>query len=468
MKRTLLFVTLLYAFTLLLLRPENTLSFICERHGNPPAYAEWCYFVFALLLYTSIVVFGALALRSVFLRRQQQSNAEVQPKRPGFIKTPWQAEKKTPVEPEEKAKNSVAFLITVLLVTQALALGMDFRKHQFPDFVRQGYYQLADLCLLLGADPDAENSLYKYCCGKPEDEENKREALRRITYLLKSGANPNKTYGNGRTPVDECLFNKDWHLLSLMFAHGGKAEWNLLSLLPPPVCFAAEEAEPDLLRLLIQHGADIHTPNPWGEDKTPLHYAVAPRFTANEAQTECVRILLEAGANVNALTRHGTTAADICRDSGPIRDLLLQHGALRAKELPLSLNGDANNLTAILKAFNPEMNDIDDAQGILDLNNFLMVYTYSHTGKGNAFITVRGEKGPLQIRCCDEHDDGRWYRDGWAQITLEDSNGDNYRDLIVEYTECSKDDDTGTRMREVYLYYPARRYFKLFISGPKS
>ena len=203
MKRTLLFVTLLYAFALLLLRPENTLSFICERHGNPPAYAEWCYFVFALLLYTSIVVFGALTLKAAFLRVQQQSAVRVQPKRPGFIKTPWQTEKKTPVEPEEKAKNSVAFLITVLLVTQALALGMGFRKHQFPDFVRQGYYQLADLCLLLGADPDAENSLYKYCCGKPEDEENKREALRRITYLLKSGANPNKTYGNGRTPVDE-------------------------------------------------------------------------------------------------------------------------------------------------------------------------------------------------------------------------------------------------------------------------
>lgn len=464
MKRLLIFVTILYIVALFLLSPKNTISFICERHVNPPGYAEWCYFTAAILLYGCIVVFGILALRTLFLRRQQQSNAEERSKRAGFIKAPWQKEKTTPVEPEKKS--SVALLITAFLVVSAIFLSGDFRKHSFPDFVRQGYYQLADLCLLLGADPDAEDSLYLYCCNRSTDEGKKLETLRRIIYLLKSGANPNKTYHNGRTPVDECLYTKNKYLLSLMFAHGGKVEWNLFSLLPPPACFAAEEADPDLLRCLMKHGADIHTPNPWGQDKTPLHYAVARRHAHEESQMECVRILLEAGADVNALTRYGTTAADSCSDEDSIRDLLQQHGALRARELPLSLNGDEGNLTDILKAFNPEMKDID-AQGLLDLNHHTIVYSYSHTGKGNAFITVRGEKGSLPIRCCDDHDDGSFYRDGWAQITLEDFNGDTYRDIIVEYTECTGEECEGTHMREVYLYCPAGHYFQLLYKSSK-
>lgn len=193
---------------------------------------------------------------------QQQCNAEVQPKRAGPINASWQKEKKSPVGPEEKS--SVALLITAFLVAQAISLSGDFRKHRFPDFVRQGYCQLADLCLLLGAAPDAENSLYRYCCNMTADVSEKLETIRRITYLLESEANPNKTYHNGRTPVDACQYTKNKQLLSLMFAHGGKAEWNLHSLLPQPACFAAEEADPDLLRCLIKHGADIHTPNPWG------------------------------------------------------------------------------------------------------------------------------------------------------------------------------------------------------------
>lgn len=463
MKRSLIFVTLLFLVALIMLSPKNTLSFICERHVNPPVYAEWCYFTAAILLYVCTAVFGDFALRTIFLRMQHQGNEGEHPKRAGFIKAPWQKEKKIPVEPEKK--NSVAFLLTALLIAQAISLCGDFKNHRFPDFVRQGYYQLADLCLMLGADPDAENSLYLYCCNRSADENEKLETLRRITYLLKSGANPNKTYGNGRTPVDECLYTKNKHLLSLMFAHGGKAEWNLLSLLPPPACFAAEEADPDLLRSLLKHGADIHTPNPWGQDKTPLHYAVPRRYAHDESQLQCVRILLEAGADVNALTRDGMTAADICSDDGSLRDLLRQHGALRARELPLSLNGDKGDLTAVLKAANPEMKDFD-AQGLLDLNNYAIVYSYGHTGKGNGFITVRGEKGSLSIRCCDAHDDGSFYRDGWAQISLKDSNGDTYRDLIVEYTECTGEENEGTHMREVYLYYPAGHYFKLLCKGP--
>lgn len=44
MKRPLIFVTLLFIVALFLQSPKNTLSFICERHVNPPGYAEWCYF----------------------------------------------------------------------------------------------------------------------------------------------------------------------------------------------------------------------------------------------------------------------------------------------------------------------------------------------------------------------------------------------------------------------------------------
>lgn len=133
----------------------------------------------------------------------------------------------------------------------------------------------------------------------------------------------------------------------------------------------------------------------------------------------------------------------------------------------LSMKRGEQNLTAKLQAANPEGNDFD-AQGILSLNDHTLIYSYTHTSKGNGFITVRGEKEPLEIRCCDWHDNGMFYRDGWAQISLEDFNGDTYPDIITEYTECENDTQEGVTMREVYLYHPDGRFFKLLFKKRKS
>jgi hypothetical protein len=77
----------------------------------------------------------------------------------------------------------------------------------------------------------------------------------------------------------------------------------------------------DVLRLLLEHGADIHSQNHIGW--TPLH--VASFYGA----LEVVRLLLEHGADVGAKDKKGKTALQVAtwRRHGKVVKLLREHGA---------------------------------------------------------------------------------------------------------------------------------------------
>lgn len=86
----------------------------------------------------------------------------------------------------------------------------------------------------------------------------------------------------------------------------------------------AEDAEPRMVRFLIQHGAEVNVHDE-GEAWTPLHFA------ARDQNTAIVRALLEAGAAVDALDASTETPLvkavfNHAPNFGVIR-LLLDYGA---------------------------------------------------------------------------------------------------------------------------------------------
>jgi ankyrin repeat protein len=80
------------------------------------------------------------------------------------------------------------------------------------------------------------------------------------------------------------------------------------------LCRAARRGHVDVLKLLIQAGADMDIPN--DKMQYPLHFAA---FKENE---ECVNVLLESGANLNSLDRKGRVPAQDTKNEH-IRDIIL-------------------------------------------------------------------------------------------------------------------------------------------------
>ncbi|MGC8669454.1 MAG: ankyrin repeat domain-containing protein [Chthonomonadales bacterium] len=87
-----------------------------------------------------------------------------------------------------------------------------------------------------------------------------------------------------------------------------------------PLHWAALGRHPDVVRLLIENGADLNALG--AGQKTALHQAVEQNDLAT------ARILLESGADVNAVDDRGFTPLHIAleRGSGPLADLIRSYG----------------------------------------------------------------------------------------------------------------------------------------------
>jgi ankyrin repeat protein len=68
---------------------------------------------------------------------------------------------------------------------------------------------------------------------------------------------------------------------------------------------AAAAYRPEIVELLIAHGADVHARNRHGA--TPLHYAADLNRQDPVAQSKTIRSLISAGADPNAMSRLGVT-----------------------------------------------------------------------------------------------------------------------------------------------------------------
>ena len=88
-----------------------------------------------------------------------------------------------------------------------------------------------------------------------------------------------------------------------------------------PIHYACEEGHTDIVKLLLDHGAEINTAtnNGW----QAIHHA------ANKGHTDIVKLLLDHNAKVNATTNNGWQAIHLAAEQGhtDIVKLLLDHGA---------------------------------------------------------------------------------------------------------------------------------------------
>jgi len=171
-------------------------------------------------------------------------------------------------------------------------------------------------------------------------------------YLLDKGADPNAA-PNGFTALHEAIMRRDEKVVAAMLDHGADANAPLKTFTPTrrssedfhfepllvgatPFWLASRFDEPNIMRLLLKHGADpmfVHHADymaergfggvPTKETATTLMAAVgamrvsswvdAPR-EQREAQTlEAVKMLVDLGVDINATGLDGRTALDAAR-----------------------------------------------------------------------------------------------------------------------------------------------------------
>ncbi len=112
-----------------------------------------------------------------------------------------------------------------------------------------------------------------------------------VQLLLEAGANPNTRIATGETPIMTCASSGDAVAVRLLIARGADVRAKEPSQNQDALMWAAAERHPNVVRLLVEAGA-----NPRAHTKkgfTALHFA------AREGDLETVRQLLAAGVSVN-------------------------------------------------------------------------------------------------------------------------------------------------------------------------
>ena len=128
-----------------------------------------------------------------------------------------------------------------------------------------------------------------------------------VQRLLDAGANPNTRIGTGETPIMTCASSGSVDAVRALIARGADVNASEPSQNQDALMWAAAERHADVVRLLIEAGA-----NPQAHTKkgfTALHFAT------REGDLATTRQLLAAGVNVNIRSLPEEPAAETRRDS---------------------------------------------------------------------------------------------------------------------------------------------------------
>ncbi|XP_054715411.1 ankyrin-3-like [Uloborus diversus] len=207
--------------------------------------------------------------------------------------------------------------------------------------IKNGHYEVAELLLKNGADPNA-----RYFLGA---EINLISPLntRFLDLLLKYGADPNSRDRTGLTPLMKAcrhpqgflaakilikygadvnamtserhdnrtvlhyaVLSGNMDTVRLLLARGAAVKFEIGYSKPSPLDFAILKGNPEMVRLLIDSGADVNLGSPI--IGCPLHIALSEKV---DNKVDIIRMLLECGADPNAVSVSGSP--ELTDDSAP-------------------------------------------------------------------------------------------------------------------------------------------------------
>lgn len=117
--------------------------------------------------------------------------------------------------------------------------------------------------------------------------------------LLDIGVSPNGKQNNFDTPLTTALGNDMQEMVSFLLSRGADPNLDGESL---PIAIAAGKAEPTMLQMLIEAGADV---NKLYEGDFAL------RAACRHNRIENVKLLIRHGANINMTNESGESAIDM-------------------------------------------------------------------------------------------------------------------------------------------------------------
>jgi ankyrin repeat protein len=130
-----------------------------------------------------------------------------------------------------------------------------------------------------------------------------------VELLLKAGANPNTPIATGETPIMTCASSGSTEAVRMLIARGAGVNAKEPSQNQTALMWAAAEQHPDVVRTLIEAGADLRAHTAKGF--TALHFA------ARAGDLESTRLLLGAGVNVNTRSQPDPAETGRGRGDGP-------------------------------------------------------------------------------------------------------------------------------------------------------
>jgi uncharacterized protein len=158
----------------------------------------------------------------------------------------------------------------------------------------------ADLLIHSGANVNAANELgvspLSLACG------NGNSSM--VDKLLKAGANAKAALGSGETVLMECVRGGNLDAVKLLLAGGADVNAKPDDHGQTALMWAAAEKHPEMVRALLDHGADVHVESNGGF--TPL------LFAARSGDLESAKTLLASGANPNDSAADGSALLIAC------------------------------------------------------------------------------------------------------------------------------------------------------------
>lgn len=260
-----------------------------------------------------------------------------------------------------------------------------------------------------------------------------------VRILLKAGADPSIRDEHKRQPIQYAAQANEATVKALL---DFDAEVNVTgSDWPSPIVYASSEANLQVLKLLLDRGADAKSEDPGNPGWTALH-AACKRSDPDSAFAD---LLIEHGADVNAVTRISkTTPLHNAVSSAAVVQLLLTKGALADPQ-------DSDGRTPLMIACN-NVNSARVVELLIKAGADPMIRDKSWGATGIHYSCLSDELAPIVIRSgrCDDLNVKN--KDGYSPLIYASFNGNSDAVACLLQTGKVKVDQEGSDGRDACMF----------------